>query len=105
MHIYYGGSTAQAPIDLGANFPANTRNTDVYELVLFAPSNSNNTVSYEVTRLNTGDVATGTLTGTAGTALPSSSTLLSYQRLWRTNNATALAVGYDLMSDYIETDN
>ncbi len=105
MHIYYGGSAAQTPIDLGSNFPSNTRSTDLYDLALFAPVDSNNTVYYEVTRLNTGHVATGTLTGTAGTVLPSSSTLLSYHRLWRTNNTTALAVGFDIVSDYIETDN
>ena len=105
MHIYYGGSSAQTPIDLGSNFPSNTRSTDMYELALFAPTNSNNTVYYEVTRINTGNVATGTLTGTAGTALPASTTLLSYHRIWRTNNATALAVAYDLASDYVETDN
>ncbi|MEJ0072553.1 MAG: hypothetical protein WDN27_00430 [Candidatus Saccharibacteria bacterium] len=105
MHIYCGGSSAQTPIDLGSNFPCSTRNTDMYELALFAPPNSNNTVYYEVTRLNTGNVATGTLTGTAGTDVPDPSTLLSYQRIWRTNNATALAVAYDIVSDYIETDN
>ncbi len=105
MKMYYGGTTAQTPIDLGSNFPANTLSTDVYELALFAPPNSNNTVYYEVTRLNTSNVATGTLTGTAGTALPSSTTLLAYQRAWRCNNATAKAVGLDIMSDYIETDN
>ena len=104
MHIYYGGSSAQTPIDLGSNFPSNTLNTDVYELALFSPTNSNNTVYYEVTRLNTGNVATGTLNGTAGTVLPSSSTLLSYHWSWRCNNATALKVGFDIMSDYIETD-
>ena len=105
LKIYYGGSAAQTPIDLGSNFPANTLSTDVYELALFAPASSNNTVYYEVNRINTGDVATGTLTGTAGTVLPSSSTLLAYQRAWRCNNATAKAVGLDIMSDYIETDN
>jgi hypothetical protein len=105
MHIYYGGSSAQTPINLGSSFPSNTLSTDVYELALFAPSNSNNTVYYEVTRVNTGNVATGTLTGTAGTALPSSSTLLSYHWSWRTNNTTALKIGFDIMSDYIETDN
>ena len=105
MHVYYGGSAAQTPIDLGSNFPVNTVNLDVYELVLFAPPSSNNTVYYEVTRVNTGNVATGTLTGTAGTALPASTTLLSYHRLWRTNNTTAAVVAFDVMSDYIETDN
>ena len=103
--IYYGGSAAQTAIDLGANFPCNTRSTDLYDLALFAPPNSNNTVYYEVTRINTGHVATGTLTGTAGTALPDSTTLLTYHRAWRTNNATALACAFDVVSDYIETDN
>lgn len=103
--IYYGGSTAQTPIDLGADFPATTTNTDVYELALFAPPSSSTTVHYEVTRLNTGHVATGTLTGAAGIAIPSSSTLLTYNHIWRTNGATAAAVGIDIMSDYIETDN
>jgi hypothetical protein len=105
LSIFYGGSTSQTPINLGSNFPSNTRNTDVYELALFSPSNINGTVYYEVTRLNTGNVATGTLSDTSGVILPTYSTLLSYQRIWRCNNTTALAVGYDLMSDYIETDN
>ena len=105
LKIFYGGSAAQTAINLGANFPANTLSTDIYELVLFAPATSNNTVYYEVTRINTGDVLTGTLTGTAGTALPASTTLLSYHWSWRSNNTTALKVGLDIMSDYIETDN
>jgi hypothetical protein len=75
----------------------------MYELVLFAPPSSNNTVYYEVTRLNTGHVASGTLTGTAGTALPSSTTLLCFNS-FRSNNATALAVGIDFASTYLETD-
>ena len=101
--IYYAGTTPQAPINLGANFPCNTRNTDMYELALFAPVDSA-VCHYEVTRLNTGHVATGTLTGTAGVALPSSSTLLAAPWGYRTNNATALAVGLDVASVYIETD-
>lgn len=105
LFIYYGGSAAQTPINLGANFPANTLSADVYELVLFAPPNANNTVGYRVRRLNTGDVASGTLTaGTPGTQLPASTTLLTVTQAWRTNNATALAVGLDIMGDYIETD-
>lgn len=104
LKIFYGGSAAQTPIDLGANFPANTLSADVYELALFAPVDADNEVYYEVTRLNTGHVATGLLTGTAGTALPAATTLLTYCWNYRTNNATALAVGLDICSDYIETD-
>lgn len=105
LKIYFGGSAAQAPIDLGVNFPVNTLSVDAYELSLFASPNNGN-VSYVVTRLNTGASATGTLTAaTAGTQLPLNTTLLSYHKAWRTNNATALAVGLDIISDYIETDN
>jgi hypothetical protein len=105
LMVYWGGSAAQTPVNLGANFPANTLSVDAYELALFASPNLNNSVGYLVTRLNTGHTASGVLTGVAGTALPASTTLLSSMKCWRTNNATALAVGLDLISDYIETDN
>lgn len=104
LKLFYGGSSAQTPIDLGANFPTDTRNTDVYELALFSPPGGNGEVYYEVTRLNTGHVATGMLSPSGGVALPASTTLLTYCWGYRTNNATALAVGIDLMGDYIETD-
>jgi hypothetical protein len=103
LFVYYGGSAAQTPINLGVNFPTNTSSTDWYQVVLFAPPNSNNTVYYQVTRQNTGDVATGTLTGTAGTALPANTSNL-YYRGWRTNNATAAAVTLQYGAMYIETD-
>ena len=103
LFIYYGGSAAQTPIDLGSNFPTGTSNTDWYELTLFAPPTSNNTVYYQVIRLNTGNVASGTLTGTAGTALPANTTLLA-ARLWRSNNATASAVTIAFGGLYLETD-
>lgn len=106
LKIFYGGSAAQTPIDLGSNFPINTINTDVYELALFAPPNNTNTVYYEVTRLNTGDVATGSITDpTNGVLLPATTTLLNYCWHWRCNLANTLAVSLDIMSDYIETDN
>jgi hypothetical protein len=103
LKVYYGGSAAQTPIDLGANFPTGTSSTDWYQVVLFAPPSSNNTVYYQVTRQNTGNVASGTLTGTAGTALPANTTNL-YWRGWRTNNATAAAVTLQYGAMYIETD-
>ena len=106
LSIYYGGSVAQTPIALGANFPANTLTTDAYELALFSPPNAFCTIYYEVTRLNTGDVATGVIVGDgAAITLPPPTTLLTYSWNYRTNNATALAVSLDFMSDYIETDN
>jgi len=39
-----------------------------------------------------------------GVSLPAPTTLLTYLQAWRSNNATAAAVGLDIMSDYVETD-
>ena len=103
LFIYYGGSAAQTPIDLGANFPCNTNSADLYELTIFSSPNSNNSVGYRVERLNTGDIASGTLTGVAGTALPLSTTLLT-MNTFRTNNASTGAVALDYVSIYFETD-
>ena len=103
LFIYYGGSAAQTPIDLGVNFPTGTSNTDLYELNLFSPPTSNNTVYYAVKRLNTAHTATGTLTGTTGTVLPLNTQVISY-RAWRTNNATATAVNVAIVGVYCETD-
>jgi hypothetical protein len=103
LHIVYGGSAAQAAIDLGASFPANTLSADAYELALYAPPESQ-VIGYRVTRLNMGDVATGTLSGTVGTVIPAGTTFLAHTA-WRCNNATALSVGIDMVSIYMETDN
>ena len=99
--MYYGGSAAQTPIALGANFPV-ALNTG-YELILSNVYNSSTNVYYRVTNLNTGNFAEGTLTGTAGTAIPASSTFM-HPTLWRTNNSAAVAVAFDVISIYVETD-
>lgn len=97
LQIIYGNATAKTPIDLGANFPANT-NTDAYELNLFSPPAGG--VHWQVRRLNTAFEASGFL---ASMDTPAATTLLCHQ-LWRCNNATALAVGLDVCGIYIETD-
>jgi hypothetical protein len=102
LKLFYGGSSAQASIDLGADFPSDTRSTDVYELALYSRPTSGD-VNYEVRRLNTGDVATGTIANSGAAVLPTNTTLIAPWG-YRTNNATALAVGLDVMSAYIETD-
>ncbi len=96
--LYFAGSSATTAVDLGADFPANTLSADAYELVMFSAASSGD-VGYRFTRLNTGHVASGTIT----TGLPTSSVLLCIQN-WRSNNATALAVGLDICRIYVETD-
>lgn len=102
LSIYFGGTAAQTPIALGANFPANTLSTDIYELTLYSPSDATGIVYYRVERVNTGDVATGTLSGGAA-VLPTSSVVLTLSA-WRCNNATALACALDFMSVYFHTE-
>lgn len=103
LHLVYGGSAAQAAIGLGASFPANGASTAAYELELFA-SPLTQTIGYKVTRLDTGAVASGTLSGTVGTQVPAATTFLAHTA-WRCNNATLLACGLDIVGVYIETDN
>ena len=102
LQIVYGGSAAQTPIDLGASFPANGASIASYELQLFA-SPTAQTISYKVTRLDTGVTASGTLSGVVGTAIPAATTFLAHTA-WRTNNATLLACGLDIVGVYLETD-
>ena len=97
LHIVFGNATAKAPIDLGANFPANS-NSNAYELSLFSPPAGG--VFWHVRRLNTAFEASGFI---ASTDAPAATTLLCHQ-LWRCNNAAALAVGLDVCGIYIETD-
>lgn len=104
LKVFSGGSSAQTPVNLGAGFPITAGSAIPYELALFSPPNLNGVVRWQVTRLDTGVTASGTLTGSGGVILPATTTLLTYMQAWRTNNATALAVGLDVMSDYIETD-
>jgi hypothetical protein len=98
LKFFSGGSAAQTPVDLGANFPANTLSADAYRLVIFAPLDptaETYKVGWSVERMGTAFKAGGVLTGTAGTAVPATTTALNINS-YRTNNATALAVGMDL---------
>jgi hypothetical protein len=102
LHIVYGGSAAQAAIDLGATFPA-ADTTALYELILYARPDDATKVAYRVENITTGAVASGVLTGAAGVALPANTTFIG-PALYRSNNATALAVGIDIAGFYIESD-
>lgn len=100
MKLFYGGSSAQTPVDLGAGFPLDLSTTP-YELALFSPPGTT-TVYWQVTNLATDATQSGQVTGAAA-VMPQETTLIAPWG-YRTNNATALAVGLDVMSAYIETD-
>lgn len=97
LQVYAAGASASAAVDLGANFPANGLSTDAYEFAMFSPAGGG--IQWQVWRLGTSFTASGTFA-----SVPTSAVLLGHQ-IWKTNNATALAVGMDICSIYIETDN
>jgi len=100
LSIYTNVAVATATkVALPAAFVVNTLSTDMYELRLFAVPNTT-TVGYAVERVNTGDLTSGTLS----TNIPLVTTLMT-PHFWRNNGATALAIGIDVMSLYIEVDN
>lgn len=100
IQLMYRGAGAVTKIDLGASFPVPTADrTKAYEIALFSPPGTTQSVSYEVTDLATGAVATGTIT----TNLPSTTTLLA-PRGWMSVGGTSSVIGVALMSLYLETD-
>lgn len=106
LYLVYGGSAAQTAIALGTNFPPMQSTTatggTTYNLMLFSSGSENGIVYYRLERVGTTYVTEGTLTPTVvGTQTPASTTLLAH-RAWRCNNATALAVGIDVMNVYME---
>lgn len=61
LHIIHNDNAGVATkIDLGANFPANTSSTDVYDAMFYVHAGGLS-FDYFVRRLNTGDVASGTV--------------------------------------------
>lgn len=78
-------------IDLGVNFPSNTSATDLY-MAIFTNVRGSGDVTYKIVRLNTMDVAIGTIT----TELPT--TGLAYApAIYRNNGTTALPVRVSLV--------
>jgi hypothetical protein len=91
---------ASTKIDLGAAFPVPTADRqEVYEIAMFSPPGTTQSVTYEITNLNSGAVATGTVT----TDLPTATTALNpYSAL--SVGGTSSVIGICLFSLYVETD-
>lgn len=88
--MYNDGSGTATTVDLGANFPANTTDTDWYEAIIYARPNAG-TVYYFITNLSSGN----TTFGSATTDLPSSTTFLC-PHVYVSNGSDAVAVGIDV---------
>jgi len=98
MHNDASGTATK--IDLGASFPVPTVDrTSVYEIVLFAPPGTTQSLSYEVTDLVSGAVGTGTVT----TDIPATSLLLTPYNYMSVGGTSSVA-GIAVMGLYIESD-
>lgn len=97
--IHANGTNAVVKDSLTGTFPPRDQSTTMYEARIFCPPNGN-TISYSLEVLNGGSL----YEGSTSTNIPSSLTFLSPQ-IWTNNGTTASAVGIDVVSQYIETDN
>ncbi len=98
--MHNDGSGTATKIDLGASFPKPSVDlTSVYEIAMFAPPGTTQSLSYEVTNLVSGAVATGTVT----TDIPATTTLLNPWGMMSVGG-TSSVIGIMVCGLYIETD-
>jgi hypothetical protein len=98
--MHNDGAGTATKIDLGASFPKpNADLTSVYEIALFSPPGTTQSLAYEVTNLVSGAVATGTIT----TDVPTASTLLTPYG-YISVGGTSSVIGFATMGLYIESD-
>lgn len=97
--IHNDASGTASKIPLGASFPCNTSDTDMYEYRLFsAPAGT--TIYYSLSRLNTTDFIEGSVT----TDIPAVGQFMT-PHFYIGNSTTALRAELDIASMYVETDN
>jgi hypothetical protein len=100
IQFMHRGTGAVTKIDLGASFPVPTTDrTKSYEVAIFSPPGTTQSLQYEVSDLGTGAKATGTIT----TNLPTTSTLLA-PRGWMSVGGTSSVIGIAIMGLYLESD-
>jgi hypothetical protein len=98
--MHNDGSGNASKIDLGAAFPKpSVDRTAVYEIAMFCPPGTTQELSYQVTDLVTGEVATGTVT----TNLPATSTLLAPSSYVSVGGVSSV-IGLMVSSLYLESD-
>lgn len=98
--MHNDGTGTATKIDLGASFPVPTVDREeIYELAMFSPPGTTQSVTYRVRNLRTGAEATGTIT----TDLPGTTTALNPYGIMSVGG-TSSVIGICLFSLYIETD-
>ena len=92
--MHNDGSGTCTKIDLGASFPVPTTDrTSYYELSMYSPKGTSQSVNYLVTNLNSGATASGTIS----TNIPATTDLLA-PRGWMSVGGTSSVIGLALIS-------
>ena len=91
-HFY----TALRLFNASANFPANTSGADMYEVSIWCEPNDTK-LQYRIERLNTGNVATGTISSDMST-----NTSFLTPHVW-INSGTTAGIVIDVVQTYLET--
>jgi len=98
--MHNDGSGTATKIDLGSSFPVPTVDrTSAYEIALFSPPGTTQSVGWRVTDLVSGAVVSGTIT----TDIPGTGTLIAPVAQMSVGG-TSSVVGIKIFSHYIETD-
>ena len=97
--MHNDGSGVATKETLTGNIPARSLSADMFEIRIFCAPNGT-TIYYSIENLSNPSYCEGSVT----TDIPTNTTFLSPQ-IWTNNGVTALAVGIDVVSQYIETDN
>lgn len=95
----HGNGTTVVKDELTGTFPPRDLSISMFEARIFCPPNGS-TIYYSLEVLGGGSI----YDGSTSTTIPSETTLLSPQ-IWTNNGTTALAVGIDVVTQYLETDN
>jgi hypothetical protein len=96
--MHNDGAGTATKIDLGASFPVPTTDRAIqYELSLYSPRGTTQTIYYLVTDLTGGATASGTIS----TDMPSTTTLLT-PRAWMSVGGTSSVIGYGFNSLYLD---
>jgi len=101
--MFCNGSSTGPALNLGAAFPAQTTNQG-YELTMFAPATSSNTLAMTLYNINTDTYTTKVYSG-GSSVVVSADTLLSWRAVKNMFSVSTAAMSLTIISIYQESDN
>lgn len=109
LYLVYGGTTAQVAVPLGTNFPVQETPGSIYggtlyDVQFYSDPAKSGQITVQVDRVGTSYSFTQTISAAGSSAVLPAAGMQIGPVAWRTNNATALAVGIDINRFYHEVE-